>query len=274
MSSYKIYAKKGKKVMPIKIEEKHIYGHTMTVSTEGGIIVGKQDSTVAQDSGNPNGYGVNNANIKIIHNSNNMRIVQGTAEDQRIGNKVNVKSINLTMYIHANHQTFINNYYDVQRVMCPFKFNFRLMTVKFKKQMTTTDIADWYRESYIYLRTVSITGGVSFPYQSNWMKKLRESTPWTGQFEILMDKKFQLTYQHSNTLMSITLPIKGQVNFSNTSQNPTENQAISNIYTFLISPANNDLDMDSLSADQTQTITPSATMWNYQCNIKTIYYDV
>lgn len=274
MSSYKIYAKKGKKVMPIKLEEKHIYGHVTTVNTEGGIIVGKQDSTVALDSGNPNGYGINNANIKILHNSNSMRIVQGTAEDQRIGNKVNVKSISLTLYIHANPQTFINNYYDAQRVMCPFKFNFRIMTVKFEQQMTATDLAKWYRESYIYYRTVSITGGTQFPYQSNWMDKLRESTPWTGQFKILMDKKFQLTDVHSNTQKSIILPLKGQINFDNTSQNPTSNQYISNIYTFLISPANNDLDMDLLSCDQTQTITPSATMWSYQANIKTIYYDV
>lgn len=274
MSSYKIYAKQGNKTMPIKIEEKHTYGHLTTVNTEGGIVVGKQDSLVAQDSGNPNGYGVNNANIKILHNSNNIRIVQGTAEDQRIGNKVNIKSVAITMYIHPNTQTFINNYYDVQRVMCPFRFNFRIMTVKFEQQMTTTDIATWYRQTYIYLRSVSITNSTQFPYQSNWMDKLRESTPWTGQFEILLDKKFQLTDLHSQTQMNITVPITGQVNFDNTSNNPTANQYVSNIYTFLISPANNDLDMDMLSCDQTNTITPSATMWNYQGNIKVIYYDV
>lgn len=274
MSSYKIYAKKGKKVMPIKIEEKHRYDHAVTVSTEEGIKVGKQDSTVAVDSGNPNGYGINNANIYLLHNSNNLYIKQGTAEDERIGNKVNIKSIVMTLYIHSNPQTFINNYYDAQRVMCPFRFNFRVMTVKFENQMSRTDISRWFRETYIYYRTVSITGGVSFPYQSNWMDKLRESTPWTGQFKILFSKKFQITDTHSQTQLNITIPIKGQVNFDNTSNNPTSNQYTSNIYTFLIGPSNNDLDMDMLSCDQTQTITPSATMWFYQANIKTIYYDM
>lgn len=273
MSSYKIYAKKGKKVMPIKIEEKHEYGYSVTSTTEGNILVAKQDAMVTSGSGNANGYGVNAANIQILHNSNNIYIPQGTGENMRIGNKVNIKSINLTMYLHANTQAFINNYYDNQRVMCPFRFNFRIMTIKFDRQMSRVDLSRWFRESYIYYRLVSISGE-DYPYQSNWMNKLRESTPWTGSFKILMDKKFQLTDTHSNTQMSITIPIKGQVNFDNTSNNPTNNQFVSNIYTFIIGPANNDLDMDLLSCDQTNTIFPSANMWNYQCNIKTIYYDV
>lgn len=268
--SYKIYAKKGNKVMPIKIEEKHIYKHIVD-GDEVAIPVYKPN-TATQDT--TVGYGVNSGNIKMIHNTNFISVSQGTGEEQRIGNKINIKSLSVTLYVRFNSSVLISTFSHGQLI--DTYFNFRIMTVKFDQvNLTPTDIARWYRESYIYYRTVNISLGDKYPYQSNWMDKLRESTPWTGSFKILFDKKFKLKKSKSVKQISFKLPISGQVNFDNTSNRPTENQKLSNIYTFIIGPSNVYLDMDAVSTDKCVVLgTDSATLFYINANIKTIYYDI
>lgn len=271
MSAYKIYAKKGKKIMPIKIEEKHIYAHTFTINSELQINIFKPVASTTADY--VVGYGVNQNNIKILHNSNNLQITQGTTEDQRIGNKINVKSIIISLYIRFNSERLIAAYSHGELI--DMFFNFRIMTVKFDETMTNADIARWYRESFIYYRTVSISGGAEYPFQSNWMDKLRESTPWTGSFKILYDKKFKIKKSKSVKQMNVLVPLSGYINFDNTSNRPTDGQKFSNTYTFLITPANVFLDMDAVSTDKSQNMATDNTLLFYaNANIKTIYYDV
>lgn len=271
MSNFKIYAKKGKKVMPIKIEEKHIYEHTATVNTETSLSVYKPDANAAAD--NVVGYGVNRGNIHTLYNSNNLHITQGTAENQRIGNKVNVKSLSIALYIRFNSNILISTFSHGQLI--DTFFNFRIMTVRFDQPMSSTDLAQWYRETFIYYRLVDISAGEQYPYQSNWMDKLRESTRWTGSFQILNNKKFQLTKTRSVIQMNYNVPLKGNVNFDNTSNRPTDNQKFSNVYVFLIGPSNAYLDMDAVSTDKVLNMANAdATLFYLQANIKTIYYDM
>lgn len=270
MSSYKIYARKGRKVMPIKVEEKHLYTH-MSATADVPLSMYKPNTTLAEDS--VKGYSVNTATVELIHNSNMTSIQQGTAENQRIGNKVNIKSICITFDLYINPTVLLNTYSHGQ--LMDTWFNFRIMTVKFKQQMSTTDIARWYRQSHIYYRTANTGGAVSYPVQSNWMDKLRESSPWTGSFEILYDKKFTVNKVKSAIQMNIKVPFNGQVNFDNTSNRPTSDQGFSNIYTFLISPSNTWLDMDPVSTDKTVTLGTDSTILFYcNANVKTIYYDM
>lgn len=278
MSSYKIYAKKGKKVMPIKIEEKHIYQHTAT----------NQDLylSVIKSVTNPTfpryyrGYAPTDANCKLLHNTNTIAITQGTTEDQRIGNKVNIKSVSLVLNLHINPTPLINDFGHSELV--DMKFHFRLMCVKFNSPLPTTstggepeEFAKWYRSTFIYYRTVSVSGDANMPVQSNWMDKMRNSTEYTGSFKILYDKKFSLSKFKTVKQKQINLPIKGNATFDNTNNLLSPNQGLSNIYTFLIGPSNNWLDMDAISTDKAEHLsTGYANLFIYNANIKTIYYDV
>lgn len=266
MSSYKIYAKKGKKVMPIKIEEKHVY---QNISTDISIFK-PLVSTVT--SAYVRGYGVNPGTVYILHNTNQVYIPQGTAENNRVGNKVNIKSISISMNLSFVARNLIDQFGHGQNIDTCFRF--RLMTVKFQDPMTATDISKWFRESHIYFYTETAQDG-AYPVVNNWAKKLRESTPYTGQFTILMDKKFTMTKFKSFKQIMANVPIKGNVNFDNTSSKPTANQYFSNIYTFLISPSYNKGDMDPISVDKADSLaTDSANLFEAKTNIKTIYYDI
>lgn len=271
MSTYKIYAKKGKKTMPIKLESKHFYNnlpfsylYLYKANTSIPTITSPDDVK---------GYGPNKNTIQIIHNTNNIHVQRGTAEDQRVGNKINIKGVNMVLVIRFIKDVIPNHLSHSEAVL--MKFNFRIMTVKFDQIMTNTDIARWYQQSYIYTRLINISGGDNYPQQSNWMDKLRDSTPWTGSFSILKDKKFVLDKNHTVTMINYNLGFNKDVNFDNTSNNPTDNQYISNIYTFIIGPSNNYYDMDAVSQQKVEDLAvDSIPVWALEGNIKTIYYDM
>ena len=275
MSSYKLYAKKGRKVMPIKIEEKHIYQHPAT----------NQDLSlsVMKSITNPSypqyyrGYAPTDANCKLLHNTNTITIAPGTGEDQRVGNKVNIKSVSLVLNLHIDPTQLVNDFGHSELV--DMKFHFRLMCVKFNSPLSTNaeaeNFADWYRKTFIYYRTVSVTGGAKMPVQSNWMDKIRNSSDYTGSFRILYDKKFSLSKFKTVKQKQINLPIKGNATFDNDTNQLSLNQELSNIYTFLIGPSNNWLDMDAISTGKTETLSLGySSLFFYNANIKTIYYDI
>lgn len=269
--AYKIYAKKGRKTMPIKLESKHFYTNINPVYIE--LYKTNLNVTPSPTMDQVRGCGPNNDTIKIIHNTNNMITQRGTAENQRIGNKINLKGINMVISLYFVKDVIATYLSHSEAVL--MKFNFRIMTVKFDQIMTSTDIARWYRETYIYTRNISITAGDNYPQQSNWMDKKRESTPWTGSFSILKDKKFVLDKNHTTTMINYNLGINKDVNFDNTTSKPTDNQFISNIYTFIIGPSNNFYDMDAVSQSKVENLsTGSIATWIIEANIKHVYYDM
>lgn len=267
--AYKIYAKRGKKTMPIKLESKHYYDNLNYIY----INLYKSNVSSAATAIDLRGMGPTTDNITIINNTNNIHIVKGTGEENRIGNKVNLKGINMVLglsFVTDAIATYLSH-----SESCKMVFNFRIMTVKFDQQMSRTDIARWYQETFIYYRLINLSGGDKFPKQSNWMDKKRDSTKWTGSFSILKDKKFTLDKEHSFTQFNYNLGFNKDVNFDNTSNNPTENQYISNIYTFLIAPSNNFYDMDAVSQSKVENFaTASQAIWGLEGNIKYIYYDM
>lgn len=284
MSGYKIYAKKGRKVMPIKIEEKHIYQNPPAY-TDGVPYANNQDVKlkIYKSQTNPTfseftrGYGPNSGTIQILHNTNSWTIAQGTADDQRVGNKVNIKSVSLTLNLHIDPTILINSFGHSELV--DMKFHFRIMCVKFNNPIDLTneqnELANWYKNTFVYYRTVSSTGGDKVPVQSNWMDKIRNSSTTTGSYKILFDKKFSLTKFKTVKQKQINLPIKGNANFDNDTNELSTNQPLSNIYTFIIGPSNNWLDMDAISTSKIESYQYSAAeLFIYNANIKTIYYDI
>lgn len=269
MSKFYITAHQNSKKISIPLEQKHVYDHAAG-NGEATIMVYPTSTTVEPFYGNT----VTADNIRVLFNSNEaITIPQGTAENQRIGNKVQIKHIDLTTYIWLNGATMIAKFSHSEAITT--SFNFRIMCVKFKEIQDRADLAQWYRDTFIYYRLVNVAGGAQVPFQSNWMDKMRESTPWTGSFTILYDKKFTMGKDHSTTQMNIRIPIKQNVNFDNTSNQPTLNQYINNIYCFLIGPSNNYLDCDCISQDKMKQETFIASALGYSnTNIKVKYYDL
>lgn len=271
MSTYKIYAKKGKKTMPIKLEKKHIYYNGSTKfylykpkdSTQTGVI----------DANSSRGFCVTEGNLEMIYTTNDTVIQQGNHEDQRIGNKVNIKGVNCTIAINLNGEQLISKLSHGEFI--DFSMHWRIMVVKFKKSLNDPekDLAEWYRDTYIYYNAVSQSPFI--PNQSNWMDKKRDSTKWTGQFTILKDKKFVLGKNHTTTQFEFNIGFNKDVNFENVNNKPTTDQSFSNIYFFVISPSSNYYDVDQISQDKLRLLgVDQFEIATARYNVKTIYYDM
>lgn len=268
--SYKIYAKKGKKTMSIKLEKKHFYNNPDFQFMK----LYKTNLTQNPNLDDVKGYGPNKDTIKLIYNTNNMTVQRGTGENQRVGNKINLKGINMVIIVRFVQDAIATYLSHSESVLMTFQF--RIMTVKFDQIMTTTDLARWFRDSYIYTRLINITGGDKFPQMSNWMDKMRDSTPWTGSYQIIKDKKFTLNKNKTVAMINYNLGFNKDINFDNTSNRPTDNQFINNIYTFIIGPSNNYYDMDAISMSKVENLTSNdgINVFGMEVNTKIIYYDM
>lgn len=269
--AYKLYAKKGKKTMPIKLEKKHIYYNSGTTCYLYKPVSAAQGAT---DTNSSRGYCVTEGNLETLFDTNfNVVIPQGTREDQRVGNKINIKGINMTLQINLSSDQLIANLSHGEFI--DFSLNWRIMAVKFKKRLTDPekDLAQWYRDTFIYY---SLQSASPLIYnQSNWMDKLRDSTPWTGQFKILKDKKFVMGKTHTNTQFEFNLGFNKDVNFENTNDIPTTDQSFSNIYIFVISPSCNYTDMDQITENKLKNLGVSQIeIARVRANTKIIYYDM
>lgn len=267
--AYKITARRGNKKMNIKLESKHKYYNTNTT-----FYVYKADKTQATLDG-CRGYQPTTGTVELLWDSNNNLVLpQGTGEDQRIGNKVNIKGINCVIDIHMDGSN-ISSYLSHSELI-DFKTKWRIMAVKFDKKLNDpeTNLAEWFRDTYIYTN-VSVGTAVNPQYQSVWLDKLRDSTKWTGAFKILVDKKFKLGKNKTNKTFNFNVKINSDVNFENTNNKPTENQFFNNIYIFIISPSNNWTDLDAITCTKVNNLGVNQLAIGYcEANVKMIYYDM
>lgn len=281
--SYKIYAKKGKKTMPIKVESKHIYHN----STQYDMYVYRPVPDATTDN-ELKGYNITGYNInRLFDTDNNITISQGNREDQRQGNKINIKGVNCTIAISMDPDVLVNSFSHGDNVDLEFKF--RIMAVRFNSddKLKQTDggvartindgLAEWFRDTYIYYNQAGTTSGGHLINQSVWMDKMRDSTKWTGSFKIMKDKKFTLSRAHTSTQFNFNLGFNREVNFENTTNKPTLNQRFNHIYIFIITPSNYRFDMDTTSYAKAKTITQQQqglSLFHSWSNVKIIYYDI
>lgn len=263
-----IYARtKSGKGFKLGVEDKHIYHNYQDYY----IYVNKNpgnDAQVTLDSLNP--YCINPLKFVSFDITHNFVLPQGTDENERIGNKVFLKFIDLTYYISLRGEAYINNFSHGQAIDSYYRF--RVMVVQFDDYMTETNIADWFRTTYTYFRTKAVYQN-NLPLQSVHTAKLRESTPYTGTFKILYDKKTCLKKNKTVKMSTIRLPIKMNVNFENTNNKPTD-ESMKNIHLLVIGPCYNELDMDAVSNDQTKALTSDVPLFNTACVSKFEYYDL
>lgn len=259
--SYRIFAKKGNRVISIPLEEKHKYFNITTSNGEYSILS-------YPNTTNANLYGIQTDKLKSLHSSNDLLLTQGTSADSnRIGDKVALKCIDYTFEIRFNIDTFID--YIPHGELADLWVNCRLMTVHFDEPKTPAGLADWFKRTFIYYADVSS----SYLRQSCHQDMLRESSDFTGKFSILHDLKFKLN--KSQGVHQIHYQLKPDMNltFNNTS-NLATNEEFLNTYTFLIGPIDYAIDTDPTTFHYLKNINSSYTLIYIGMNVKYTYYDL
>lgn len=226
--SYYVKAYKGRNKLNIPVEEKHKYYSSISdheyydlnpVSSEttSNLSLIMYQSGMSSGAGYQAYYDSNlNRNCMVLWNGNTqMNISQGTAEDQRIGDKIYLKSLQMLINIQLkqpalkffNSETFDStkfssvigsNYYTFQDILSgesitPAKFKFRLMLVRFEDtDFQDTSINDWFNTTFVPQYYIGQYINDSAAAVTNQSKMLRESTVYTGKFKILADRSFTL----------------------------------------------------------------------------------
>ena len=263
-----IYARtKSGKGFKMGVEDKHIYYNL----TPEYIYLNKSVAPANTELNINNKYCITTNKLNQYDISSNFVIAQGTDENQRIGNKVFLKFVHLTYSITLNGDIYINNLSHSQAIDTYFRF--RVMVVQFNESMSSTDIRDWFKATYTYMRTQAIHSG-TVPVQSVHTAKLRESTTYTGNFNILYDKKTCLKKNKTVKMSTISIPIKQNINFENSTNKPTD-ESMKHIYLIIIGPCCNELDMDTISNDKTTSFsTGDLPTFTTQGVFKYEYYDL
>lgn len=235
MATIQAKSKFGKN-FKISVEDKHKY---INFNSQP-IRINKLDGTKVDD----NGLCIGVSNLTLFELTDNIQIAQGTAEDQRIGNKVFMKFLHWTLDMYLNGPNLITTF--PHGTIVDFYARFRVMVVKFQQQMSEQDIVDWFKATYIYFKTAGTNNHTII--QSVHQTKMRESTAYTGKFKILYDKKFKMGRKKSVKITNIPIKINQNLNFDNTTNHPTDDN-FKYIYGIVIGPCNNALDLDSISTD-------------------------
>lgn len=235
MATIRAKSKFGKN-FNISVEDKHRYINFNSQPIRVNLL----DGTKVDD----NGYCIGVSCLGLFELTDNITITQGTAEDQRVGNKVFMKFLHWTYDIYLKGDNLITTF--PHGGICDLYLRFRAMVVKFNEQMSEQDIVDWYKATYIYFKTAGTNNHTIV--QSVHQTKMRESTPYTGKFKILYDKKFKMGRKKSVKMANVPIRINQNLNFDNTTNHATD-ENFKYIYGIIIGPCNNALDMDSISTD-------------------------
>lgn len=268
--SYYVKAYNNGKHINLQVEEKHKYYHTTAIS--GGdkfsLLIPQITASIAGS-----GKKLTQYQTRVMFYTNQIRFVEGTGNDEMIGQKVHIKSANFTGWIALNPAGIILDY--PHGTLTDLRFNFRLMVVKFDSDLPHDNnqaIADWFNNNYIYYDPTNQTNSTN-------IKKLRESTKDTGKFRILHDESFTLTNKHSCQMLNFTIP--GFFGTANTKQTGAEseigsitNEDLRDIVCFVIGPVNPYVDMDSVSGDKWLTFTDSKVLAYGNGTMKISYYDI
>lgn len=262
-----VWAKsKSGKSFKMGVEDKHIYYN----GGDGTLMLNRyQQPSNATLNDNP--YCLTTSNLVSYPITDSLYIQQGTNEDNRIGNKIFLKFIHLTYSITIDGNNYINNLSHSQAIDTFFRL--RVMVVQFENTMAAVQIRDWFKNTYTYFRLVAISGGDSVPIQSVHTAKLRESTPYTGNFKILYDKKTSLRKNKTVKISTISIPVKQNINFNNSTNSPTD-ESMKHIYFLVLAPACNELDLDCTSEDRTHAMTQNINLFTTHLVAKYEYYDL
>lgn len=262
MATIQAKSKFGKN-FKISVEDKHSY-----INFDYQVI---RLNKMRTDTPDDNGYCIGQNTTARFELTDNITITQGPQETQRIGNKIYMKFLHWTYSICLNGSSLIANLSHGQLIDTYFRF--RVMVVKFNKAMSEQDLCDWFKATYIYFKKIDITPEGQTLQQSVHQTKLRESTPYTGKFKILYDKKIKLGKRKTVKMSNISIPIKQNLNFND--NNHVTDETFKYVYGLVIGPCYNNLDTDAITCDKTANFGPNYVELAYVNGVlKYEYYDI
>lgn len=265
--SYYIKAYNNNKHINLQVEEKHKYYHT--VNTFSYNLQLPQISSAIAGSG----FRLTQYQMRVLFSTNDIKFVEGTGNDEMIGQKVHIKSANYSGWVAFNPDFLITDL--PHGTLTDLRFNFRVMVVKFDSDLphsNNDEISQWFNNNYIYYDPAQSSNSTN-------IKKLRESTKDTGKFKILYDDSFTLTNKHTTQMLNFTIP--GFFGTANTRQTGAStdigtitNEDMRDIVAFVFGPVNVYMDVDTVSSDKWQDFTQTKTFAFGNGNMKISYYDI
>lgn len=263
--SYRILAHKGSKSLSIPVEEKHKYYQQGTTSSypSGDLYIRTYPSTSSE-----NVYCIQSDKISSFWNTNMFFTQSGSSVNQRIGDKVMFNKVDCTLAIRVNHEAIEGDGQDYANLY-PYFINMRFMIVHFDKSMTQSDIANWFKETYIYYNQISANNY----RQSCHQYMLRESCPYTGKFKILHDEKFKLTRDNPVKQMKVSLSPNMDLTFD--SSGFVTNDDFNNTYFILFGPIDYSIDCSTYLGNWLlNSSSKNYDLINFTYNVKATYYDL
>lgn len=210
----------------VKIEQKHTYNNSSQALN--GIF--RTDYTIADQA----------TNASIVYPSRPSYPIQGVEDNQRIGRKVTATSIvieGFTQLYSANPGSDLNSAFTkFDRFLADsdlgeasvnlFKVGIRQFVVEvdteFVQGLTNDELKrkwlKWFHQLVIFTDT-------SQQVSNSTMVK-RESTSYTGQFKILLDKHYILSQKSPQVHYQYTLDYKRELNFDGTGASLPTNKVV------------------------------------------------
>lgn len=263
--SYRIYAHKGGKSLSIPVEEKHKYYNNAISENypSGDMYIRTYPSTSSA-----NKYSIQVNKINAFHSTNAFTTATGVDVDNRIGDKVMLNKIDCTLAIRMNNQVTGGDGQDYANLY-PYWINLRLMVVHFDTSQTIQNIANWFRDTYIYYNDL----GNNNLRQSCHQKMLRESCQHTGKFKILFDERFKLSRNDPVRQMKVSISPNMDLTFD--SNNTVTNADFKNTYFILFGPIDYSIDCSTYLGNWLlNTSNKTYDLVNFTYNIKYTYYDL
>lgn len=315
--SYTIKAyKKGSK-LSIPVEDKHKYDTQAQAHdyytfepTVPQIRLSLIPYTAAFSNLGANGYGavwnINKHNLEVLWGGDLFGTTAGTSVEQRIGNKIYLKDMTMliNIYMTESAKRFFNceyvNYTDIntdgvslngftnhlkEEGETPCKFKFRMMLVKFDEITDQAYIADWFNT--IYVPQYYAGTGTTMPAVTNQSRMLRESTDYTGKYDILWDRAFSINSKKGHKFINFNWSFKRNLTADSTTGGVTDDD-FKKLRLIIFSPTLLVNDMNGIAysklsdyMEKTVSLGNAATLRNWildafhiQTNIKYKFYDI
>lgn len=219
--------------------------------------------------------------------------VQGTDEDDRIGRKINSRFISEEGFLTLNMQSTENSLLDywsrfvdqeMSTLQPQYEFPVSSYSLSIPIRHLVVEFSDeaFYKATYedkaVYLQRwfekLYIQSGL-FTIPSNTMHTLRESTEYTGRFNILKDDIYWLDMKEKHTVhFQYKLPYKRTINFDAAGSDPTN----IHVFSVWIGPTNSWLDYNNRTfgawLDNTEDITATPTVCHLDVTMKLVYTDI
>lgn len=186
----------------------------------------------------------------------------GNTHTHRRGNRITVTTIRTKIHISLHPRwsaVYMPNsapsgtrFTDLEQCTPATKrfFKLRFMVVQFNDEIhvDADEIAKWFYSTYCWFKaqpnTVIPSGNYINQPISVHSNIMRLTTPYTGKFNILMDKPFTMVSTRPQQVLDINIPLNKSYVFDE--DDPTK-LLFPNIWMFILPPLNFETDMDPLT---------------------------